>query len=441
MAPRPRAVTGLRYGRLSIGTMPEQDTLDAPVHDILVESLPSVRRSLRVAVVTETFPPEINGVSITLARLVEGLRARGHDLEIIRPAQPVDQQSPQRAWEEILTRGVPIPRYPGLRMGMPAKRRLIRHWARQRPDVVHVATEGPLGWSALNAAVHLRLPVTTDFRTNFHTYTAHYGIGWLQRPITAYLRKFHNRAHSTTVPTEALRAELEALNFQRLVVLPRGVDTRAFSPGHRSEALRASWGAGPQDLVVAVVGRLAPEKNLHLLLQAWQALRQSCPSTRLLLVGDGPQRAELKAACPDAIFAGARRGEDLAAHYASADLFAFPSLSETFGNVVLEALASGLPCVCFDHAAAGHLLRDAAAGALVNPARPQDFATALRLLALEAPRRLAMAQTARSLALREDWDGIVGRFEGLLMQAQGGNGLPGLGNLAEDGQVVPLAGA
>ncbi len=411
---------------------------DPSPSDILVESLPAGRRSLRVAIVTETFPPEINGVSLTLARLVEGLRERGHDLEIIRPAQPADAQSLRQGGDELLTRGLPIPRYPGLRMGMPAKRRLIRHWAMQRPDLVHVATEGPLGWSALNAALHLRLPVTSDFRTNFHTYTAHYGIGWLQRPITAYLRKFHNRAQVTTVPTEALRDELQALNFQRLVVLPRGVDTRRFSPAWRSEALRASWGVGPGDPVVAVVGRLAPEKNLHLLLRAWRVLRQAHPRARLLLVGDGPQRSELQAACPEAVFAGARRGDDLSAHYASADLFAFPSLSETFGNVVLEALASGLPCVGFDHAAAGHLLRDGAAGVLVDPRRPQDFAPALGALLQDGLRRRAMSGAARERALAENWDSVVGRFEELLRQARGDEPGARIGSLHDDGGVVPL---
>ena len=408
-------------------------------NDILVERLPAPRQSLRVAVVTETFPPEINGVSISLARIVDGLRARGHDLEIIRPAQAADPQATRRDFEEVITRGVPIPRYPGLRMGMPAKRRLIRHWALHRPDVVHVATEGPLGWSALNAASHLRLPITSDFRTNFHTYTAHYGIGWLQRPITAYLRKFHNRTQMTTVPTEGLRAELDRLGFQRLVVVPRGVDTRAFSPELRSEALRASWGIQPGDVVVAVVGRLAPEKNLLLLVDAWRSLRRIHPSARLLLVGDGPQRRELEEACPEAIFAGARRGADLGAHYASADLFAFPSLSETFGNVVLEALASGLPCVCFDHAAAGHLLRDGRAGCLSNPARPQDFIQALGALIGDAPRRRAMAVAARAQAETEDWDGIVTRFEDLLLQAQGGERTGRIGSLADNGRVIPLA--
>lgn len=418
--------------------MVSQETPDKLPQDILVESLPASHRNLRVAIVTETFPPEINGVAITLARVVEGLRALGHNLEIIRPAQAVDSQASRQHFEGLLTQGVPIPRYPGLRMGMPAKRRLIRHWSLRRPDVVHVATEGPLGWSALNAALQLRLPVTSDFRTNFQTYSSHYGIGWLQRPITAYLRKFHNRANFTTVPTEALRKDLEAMNFQRLVVVPRGVDTERFSPSLRSDALRAEWGVGPGDLVVTVVGRLAAEKNLPLLLKAWPALRQAQPRARLLLVGDGPQRRELETACPDAIFAGIRRGEDLAAHYASADLFAFPSQSETFGNVVLEALASGLPCVCFDHAAAGHLLQDGQAGVLVSPERPQDFAAALHALALDRPRRLLMADAARQLALRESWSGVVTRFEQLLLQAQGGAAGDRIANLADNDRVVPL---
>ncbi len=405
---------------------------------ILVESLNGHGRKLRLAIVTETFPPEINGVSLTLSRMVEGLRSLGHELEIIRPAQAVDALLPLQPFEQLLTKGVPIPRYPGLRMGMPAKRRLVRHWAVKRPDVVHVATEGPLGWSAVNAALQLRIPVTSDFRTNFHTYAAHYGVAWLQRPITAYLRKFHNRCLFTTVPTDSLREELRALGFLRLTVLPRGIDTAVFSPEHRDPSLRTRWGAGPDDLVVLFVGRLAPEKNLLALLQAWETIRRIRSGIRLVIVGDGPLRQELKASFPDAIFAGARRGQDLAAHYASADLFAFPSLSETFGNVVLEAMASGLPCVCFDQAAAGYLMKGGVGGLLVDPIRPADFSMALRTLAVDARRRQTLAVQARQVALAENWEGVIARFEALLLQAQGVPQTHSVGNLAEDGRVSPL---
>ena len=179
---------------------------------IVVDSLPPLRRSRRIALVTETYPPEVNGVAMSVARIVDGLHRRQHEIQLVRPRQggsmPQPAASDDERFEEVLTAGWPIPAYPELRMGAPSKRALVRLWSVQRPDVVHIATEGPLGWSALQAALHLKLPVTSDFRTNFHTYGRHYRIGWLARPISAYLRKFHNRAHATMVPTDALRAQL-----------------------------------------------------------------------------------------------------------------------------------------------------------------------------------------------------------------------------------------
>ena len=159
-------------------------------------------------------------------------------------------------------------------MGLPAKRALEQLWTYRRPDVVHIVTEGPLGWSALQAALKLRIPAVSDFRTNFHAYSRHYGIGWLSKPILAYLRKFHNRTLCTMVPTEAMRADLAARGFCRLRVVARGVDTALFDPARRSEALRASWGARAADPVLLHVGRLAPEKNLSALLAAFDAVRK-----------------------------------------------------------------------------------------------------------------------------------------------------------------------
>ncbi|MBC7803851.1 MAG: glycosyltransferase, partial [Candidatus Parcubacteria bacterium] len=179
---------------------------------IEVEQLAGARRSLRIAVVTETYPPEVNGVALTIARFVEGLRLRDHQIELVRPRQePAEHPASGAGYQEVLTGGMAIPRYPNLRLGLPAKRALERLWTRSRPDVVHIVTEGPLGWSALRAAQKLRLPAVSDFRTNFHAYSRHYGIGWLGKPILAYLRKFHNRTLCTMVPTEAMRAELAAL--------------------------------------------------------------------------------------------------------------------------------------------------------------------------------------------------------------------------------------
>jgi glycosyltransferase involved in cell wall biosynthesis len=389
--------------------------------DIVVERYAPAQRSIRVAVVTETWPPEVNGVATSLARIVDGLHRRNHDVQLVRPRQaPGDVAGRRDRFDEVLTRGLPIPRYPGLRLGVPAKRRLVGLWSTERPDIVHIATEGPLGWSALQAALHLKVPTTSDFRTNFHRYSDHYGIGWLQAPIAAYLRKFHNRTRCTMVPTDALRRDLEASGFRRLRVVARGVDTTLFDPARRSEALRRRWGVGDDDLVVACVGRLAPEKNLATLAVAFDAVRRAVPGARLLLVGDGPMRAELEADWPQAIFAGQRIGEDLAAHYASADLFLFPSLTETFGNVTAEAMASGLPVVAYDYAAAAQLIRHRDSGMLVPPGERLAFADAAVSIAQDAGARRAVGVRARSAALANGWDGVVARFEQVLANVLAG---------------------
>jgi glycosyltransferase involved in cell wall biosynthesis len=379
-----------------------------------IEELRGASPSMRIAVVTETYPPEINGVAVTLAKVVEGLRQRNHSLQLIRPVQPFFDKQRSADADEILTAGLPIPRYPGLRMGMPSKKLLVRHWSTQRPDIVHIATEGPLGWSALHAARALKLPVSTDFRTNFHAYSIHYGAGWLHRAILRYLRKFHNSASCTTVPTQALASELQSWGFERLTVVARGVDTERFSPEHRSAYLRATWGAEPGDPVALYVGRLASEKNLGLLVRAYLVMRQTEPRMRLVVVGDGPERASLAAACPQAHFAGMQSGAELARHYASADLFVFPSLSETFGNVTIEAMASGLPVLAYDHAAASELLRGGQGGVAIAVGQEEQFMAQAGALCSDPGQRLLLSQQARQIALGRSWESIVIRFEALL---------------------------
>ncbi|WP_374435945.1 glycosyltransferase family 4 protein [Inhella sp.] len=391
----------------------ERSPLPPAAQDAL-EILParSEHRWLRIALVTETYPPEVNGVAGTVARIVEGLRELGHELQLVRPRQHKAEQAQSEAgFAELLMRGLPIPRYPQLRMGLPAKRALLRRWSFERPDVVHIATEGPLGWSALQAARQLRLPVLSEFRTNFHAYSQHYGVGWLRHPIHAYLRKFHNQCQLTLVPSEDLRVTLAGQRFERLAVVARGVDTERFHPARRDPALRAHWGAGPDSPVLLCVGRLAAEKNLELLLDAYAALRLRAPQARLVLVGDGPERERLRQRCPDAVFCGLQIGTALAAHYASADLFAFPSLTETFGNVVPEALASGLPVVAFDYAAAAKLLREGPAGRLVPLGQRQAFCEAVAELCSQPGTLQRAGQAARAVALCQGWPAIVAGVE------------------------------
>jgi glycosyltransferase involved in cell wall biosynthesis len=394
---------------------------------------------LHIAVVTETYPPEINGVAMTVARLVQGLQARGHRLQLLRPRQrvaapPITQVSD--TLDELLLPGLPIPRYPQLTMGLPATGALRAQWQRQRPDLVHIATEGPLGWSALRAARQLQLPVTSDFRTNFQAYSQHYGIGWLEQPILAYLRHFHNRTQATMVPTPVLQRALLRAGFENVSVVARGVDTRHFSPAQRSPALRAAWGAGPDTCVVAHVGRLAAEKNLGLLLQAFDAVRRARPDSRLLLVGDGPERAALQARCPDAVFAGMRSGDDLAAHYASADAFVFPSMTETFGNVVPEAMASGLPVLAYDHAAAGQLIRSGHNGLLARLGDAAGFVALAGDLVADAHRACIWGASARQTTLGCQWDQVVAQVEGLMRAAL--NRHPTALPLSSDGSTMAV---
>ena len=380
-----------------------------------MEIQPGVQGPLRIACVTETYPPEVNGVAMTVARLVQSLRARQHVVQVIRPRQKSDV-GPTSAdgHNDVLARGIPIPNYAGLRMGLPCMGRLVKLWKKNRPDVVHIATEGPLGRSALLAARSLGLPVCSEFRTNFHAYSSHYGFGFLRGPIIGYLRRFHNATQCTMVPTQALHDDLKKEGFRDLLTVARGVDVRRFDAAHRSEPLRAQWGVAPDDLVVTCVGRLAPEKNLATLVSAFEAIRREQPRAKLVLVGDGPMRKELQARCPDAVFAGQRIGDDLATHYASADMFLFPSVTETFGNVTTEAMASGLAVVAFDYAAAQRLIRDGENGALVPFGDDAAFvATAVRTAADLANCRVLGAR-ARTSVMALDWDSIAQQVEGVM---------------------------
>lgn len=383
---------------------------------LLVEHLPVPRPSLRVAVVTETYPPEVNGVAVTLQQLVLRLQASNHQIQLIRPRQPLDHKERQACTDELLVRGLEIPRYPQLRLGMPMKRALVAQWSRQRPDLVHVATEGPLGWSAVQAARQLRLPLSTDFRTNFHAYSQHYGIGWLRKPIAAYLRKFHNLADCTMVPSSDLLQDLCAQGFERLMVVARGVDAARFSPVHRSEALRAQWGVAADQPVLLSVGRLAREKNLDLLVRSWQAMRARQPDLKLVVVGDGPSRNALAQACPEALLVGAQSGDALARHYASADLFVFPSVTETYGNVTPEALASGLAVLAFDYAAAAELIRHGDNGLLA----PRGDEAAFLSSAMDMVNNPALVQRlrerGRATTLTQDWGQIARQVEAVWHQ-------------------------
>jgi glycosyltransferase involved in cell wall biosynthesis len=361
---------------------------------------------MRLALVTETYPPEVNGVAMTLSRLVGGLRARGHVVEVIRPRQ-THESGPT---DDFLVPGFAIPFYVSLRVGLPAVATLEARWRAWRPDVVHVATEGPLGLASLAAAGRLGLPVTSSFHTNFHAYGGHYGVAALRDATLAYLRWFHNRTRITLAPTRQMVRELAAERFRNLAVMARGVDTDLFDPARRDPALRATWGAAEDDIVAVYVGRIAVEKNLRLAVDSFLRLRTVEPRARFVLVGDGPAKAALQREHPEFHYAGMRRGPELATHYASGDLFLFPSTTETFGNVVTEALASGLVTVAYDYAATREHVRDARNGFPAAFGDSAAFHAATTRALADRARWPEIRTAARATAQDLTWDAVVSKF-------------------------------
>jgi glycosyltransferase involved in cell wall biosynthesis len=385
--------------------------------DTLIRGTPN---ALRVAVVTETYPPEINGVARTVGLMVEALLEREHEVQLVRPRQRDEPAAPIGQGPVLrLVPGMPIPFYRHLQMGFAPPGLLHREWSKRRPDLVHVVTEGPLGWAAVSTARRLGIPTCSDFHTNFHSYSRHYGLGVFSGIVSRYLRALHNRTDCTLVPTAEMQSNLEDLAFERVKVVGRGVDTRLFNPARRSERLRATWGCRGSETVVLHVGRIAPEKNLGLFVRAALAMRAIDASLRVVLVGDGPQAADLRAQHPDFVFAGMRTGEGLAEHYASADVFLFPSTTETFGNVTLEAMASGLALVACDYAAARQYLRHETSALLVPLDDDAAFVQTAARLAGNPDLVSHMRSQARRVAETASWGRAFDDLERVLRNIAG----------------------
>ncbi|MHB0887164.1 glycosyltransferase family 4 protein [Acidithiobacillus sp.] len=369
------------------------------------------RASLHLALLTETFPPEVNGVARTLQRLVDELTAGGHRVSVLRPRQRKEVAGPH------LFPATALPFYPQLRMGWALPGQLSRHLRRLRPDLLHIATEGPLGLAALLAARRLGLPVVSSFHTNFDGYAQHYGLRILQDLARTYLRRFHNATLLTLVPSMGTQALLAERGFRNLALWRRGVDGSRFHPHFRDEGLRAALGLRADDILLLNVGRLALEKNIPCVVEAFRALSQRWQGPQrlhLALVGDGPLLAQLRREMTENMtLAGMQTGADLARWYASAELFCFPSCSETFGNVVLEAMASGLPVLAYDCPGVNEQFRHGEEGVLLP--RDGDFSAAMEALCRDPDGRRAMGNRARQRADGCDWATV---FDELLAHYQ-----------------------
>ncbi len=288
-----------------------------------------------------------------------------------------------------------------------------------QPDVVHIVTEGPLGLASLHIAKSKNIPVSSGFHSAFQDFSRFFDLAFLLKPIQHYLKWFHNNTSLTCVPSSHTEKSLRQFGVQGpLVVVGRGVDVEYFSPDFRSTQLRASWGASENTRVMLYVGRLSPEKEVNLIINAYQRMPKNTEQpVKLVIVGDGPDRERLEALNTqgDIIFTGSLSGTALAQAYASADVFAFASQVETFGNVVLEAMASGLPVIAYDYACARLNLKPNETGWLSPLGQPEDLVGHIhRLPDLTTLRQ--MGEQARKATLNIGWQHPVQQFEQALYQ-------------------------
>lgn len=376
---------------------------------------------MRVALFTDTYLPQLNGVSRTLSRLVEHLGALGHEVALVSP-RITGPDTRARTLLHLQVPGIPFPLYRDLKLTRPITRWEKRLLTSFDPHVVHCATESVLGWGGRRWALRNRRPLITSFHTNFPAYAGEYRLGAAAPLGWKLLRHFHAPAERTFCPSADTLTELTARGFHpRLSIWSRGVDAHAFNPDRRNQAFREEVAPGAEVLLI-YVGRLAGEKRLDVLMDAFISVRnRASVRVGLLMVGDGPLGPRLRErGVPGVHFLGFLSGETLGRAYASGDVFAFPSDTETFGNVALEAMASGLPVVAVRKGGVKEVVDHGRTGLLVEPRDPMAMADALLSL-VEAPaRRHRMAQEARAEALTRTWPRILDEVvEGYHLAAEG----------------------
>jgi glycosyltransferase involved in cell wall biosynthesis len=366
---------------------------------------------LRVALFSGNYNYVMDGPVRALNKLVAHLEARGHQALIFAPT--AKEAALEHAGELISVPSVALPgsrseyRF-GFGLDAAAQRRLSLF----APTIVHVAAPDWLGFTALNYARRRGLPAVASFHTRFDTYPRYYGMAWLEKHVTGYLRYFYGRCERVYAPSQSMVDELTRDRIGRDIRLwARGVDHCQFNPERRDLHWREELGVSGDDILVAFVGRIVREKGIDVFASALKAARAEIPKIRGLIVGDGPDRERFNALLPDDHFIGYQQGEALARAYASADIFFNPSVTETFGNVTLEAMASGLPCVCAAASGSRSLVDDGVTGKLIADAKDaRGFADAIQSLAGDQAHRMHMAENARAKSVSFQWDVILDRL-------------------------------
>jgi phosphatidylinositol alpha 1,6-mannosyltransferase len=366
---------------------------------------------VRIALFSEVYWPMVSGVGVTLLRLTDALHARGHQVRVYSATYALPSGTPDRP-EVHRSPSVPFFLYPDVQWAFPRGREIVDDLTAFRPDVVHVATEFSLGIAGVKAARQLDLPIVASAHTDYDQYAARYGVTWALRAGWHYLRWFYAQAHRVLCPSRIYEAAVHQHGVLHTGIWSRGVDPEVFSPRFRSDAYRAALGLGPDDLLVTYIGRIAREKNLGLLLEAWETLAPERGSARLVLVGRGPLEDDIRRReIPGVHVSGLLQGAALSAAYASADVFAFPSSTETFGNSLLEAMGSGLPSLVAGSGGVMEFAEHERNAWLVEPDSTASIVDGLRRLLGDAALRRRLADGALATARARAWGSV---YDGLL---------------------------
>jgi phosphatidylinositol alpha 1,6-mannosyltransferase len=356
---------------------------------------------MRIVYFSESLLPLVDGVSLTLANLFDALENEGVDFRVYAPFVP--EASIRWSGRVRHVRSVAFPWYRDYRVSVPWGHGLAAELDAWAPDIVHVASPTPLAVWAQSYCTARGIPIVATFHTNFVAYFRHYGVPRLAGLGWGWLQWFYGRCNATFAPSPTMQQELLQRGVPNVRIWSRGIDTQRFSPARRDAALRARLGVSGDRPLLLLVSRLVREKDLGDLVGVAAALRQRGVAYRLALVGDGPMRGELEAALPDAHFAGQQRGDELARWYASADVFVFPSTTETFGNVVLESLASGVPAVVVDRGGPQDLIEHGATGRIARANDAAHIADSVAALLTRTELRNRMRAAARASAEGRDW--------------------------------------
>jgi phosphatidylinositol alpha 1,6-mannosyltransferase len=368
-------------------------------------------KKARIALFTGAYDHIADGVSLTLNRLVAHLGDRGATVRVYAPTVP--QPPLQHAGTLVPVRSISAPGRPEYRVSLGLTREAHADLTRFQPDLFHIATPDLLGLEALRTARKWKTPVVASYHTHFTSYLDYYRLGILEGGVWSYLRWFYRRCRHVYVPSKSMEEVLRTHGIDgNLRLWPRGVDSARFNPSKRSREWRETRGISESDVAVTFVSRLVAEKGLSVVADVFTGLADRGIAHRAVIVGDGPERKHLQSVLPGAIFEGHRTGDELAEAYASSDIFLFPSETETFGNVTLEALSSGLPVVVADATGSRSLVTDGVNGFLAPPRNSAVFLDRVERLISDSQLRRETANAARESAESYDWSTVLNQIVG-----------------------------